>query len=188
LDTKERQSLHELRPPEHPPSPASQSAQPRRPRWRPGAGAGTRRDRRRAESASATPGAVGPARAGSRQAAGTAHAAPVRTAVKRAGARGPRPCGVRQPWARAHRWGAGAERGFVCAMLSDAACGRGEQRGEVRDNPRLQMIGWMDGKRGNSLRDPLKKIVKLYLSLEKFSGLQRRCSNFFGPSMPLPSV
>ena len=35
---------------------------------------------------------------------------------------------------------------------------------------------------------PLKKIAMLCVSLEKFSGLQRHCSNFFMPSMPLPSV
>jgi hypothetical protein len=43
-------------------SPVSPSARPRRPRWRPGAGAAPQRDRRRAESASsaaATPGGVG---------------------------------------------------------------------------------------------------------------------------------
>jgi len=37
-------------------------------------------------------------------------------------------------------------------------------------------------------RVPLKKIVMLCESLEKFSGLQRHCYNFFMPSMPLPSV
>ena len=35
---------------------------------------------------------------------------------------------------------------------------------------------------------PLKKIAIPYVPLEKFSGLQRHCSNFFMPSMPLPSV
>jgi hypothetical protein len=72
----------------------------------------------------ATPEAVGPARAGSRLAAGTAHAAPVRTGATRAGARGPRPFGVKQPWARCHRWGAGAERGFVGAGYRIRPSGR----------------------------------------------------------------
>ena len=35
---------------------------------------------------------------------------------------------------------------------------------------------------------PLKKIAMLCVSLKKFSGLQRHCSNFFVPSMPLSSV
>ena len=33
---------------------------------------------------------------------------------------------------------------------------------------------------------PLKKIAILCESLKKFSGLQRHCSNFFVPYMPLP--
>ena len=35
---------------------------------------------------------------------------------------------------------------------------------------------------------PLKKIAMPCVLLKKFSGLQRHCSNFFVPSMPLPSV
>ena len=35
---------------------------------------------------------------------------------------------------------------------------------------------------------PLKKIAMPCVSLKMFSGLQRHCSNFFVPSMPLPSV
>jgi hypothetical protein len=130
-------------------SPASPSARPRRPRWRPGAGAAPRRDRRRAESAAATPGAVGPARAGSRPAAGTAHAAPVRTGETRAGARGPRPSEVRQPCARGHRWGWGAcaERGVLLRWAIGCG-GRGEQRGRHEITLAFRwngMDGWMDG-------------------------------------------
>jgi hypothetical protein len=87
------------------PSPASPSERPRRPRWRPGAEAGPTRDRGRAESAAATPGASAPAHGGSRGATRTARAVPMRAG---AGARGRRPCGGGQPWAR----GGQRKRGF----------------------------------------------------------------------------
>ena len=35
---------------------------------------------------------------------------------------------------------------------------------------------------------PLKNIKMPCVPLKKFSGLQRHCSNFFMPSMPLPSI
>ena len=41
---------------------------------------------------------------------------------------------------------------------------------------------------GGIPRVPLKKIAMLRMPLEKFSGLQRYCCNFFVSSMPLPSV
>ena len=59
----------------------------------------------------------------------------------------------------------------------------------VDDTKGYEGIGWgMRLETGGIPCVPLKKIAMPCELLEKFSGIQRHCSNFFVPSMPLPSV
>ena len=85
-----------------------------------------------------------PGRGGSRRATGTARAAPARKEATRAGARGRRPCGGGQPWARGAGGRARVSRGRGVLLARAIGCGGGDRRtaGQARDNSRL----WTDGR------------------------------------------
>lgn len=69
---------------------------------------------------------------------GTARESHAPTGATKAGARGRRPCGGGQPWARSREEG----EGVLLALA--IGCGGGERRGQARDNSRLRTDGWIE--------------------------------------------